>query len=44
MIEDVFNSAYDSPSKYPHPGQLLTEKPKDWSEKQWKQYKKDNNL
>lgn len=44
ILEDVFNSAYDSPSKYPHPGQTLTEKPKDWSEKQWKQYKKDNNL
>ena len=44
IIGDVFNSAYDSPNKYPHPGQLLTEKPKDWSEKQWKQYKKDSNL
>lgn len=44
ILEDVFNSAYDSPSKYPHPGQIITEKPKDWSEKQWKQYKKDNNL
>jgi len=42
--EDVFNSNYDSPNKYPHPGQILTQKPADWSEKQWKQYKKDNHL
>lgn len=44
IINDVFNSAYDSPNKYPHPGQVLTEKPKDWSQKQWRQYKKDNHL
>jgi vancomycin resistance protein YoaR len=44
LIEDVFNSAYASPSKYPHPGQVLTEKPKDWSKKQWEEYKKKNNL
>ena len=44
IIEDVFNSAYDSPSKYPHPGQTLTEKPKDWSDKEWQKYKKDNKL
>ena len=43
-ISDVFNSAYESPSKFPHPGQFLTEKPKDWSDKEWKKYKKDNNL
>lgn len=41
MIEDVFNSAYDSPSKYPHPGEEnFTTKPKDWSKKQWEEYKK----
>ena len=44
LIEDVFNSAYESPSKFPHPGQFLTEKPKDWSDREWSKYKKDNNL
>lgn len=43
-LNDVFNSSYDSPSKFPHPGQTLTEKPKDWSDKEWQKYKKDNNL
>jgi len=44
IIDDTFNSHYDSPSKYPHPGQetKLTEKPKNWSKKQWKEYKKKN--
>lgn len=45
--EDVFNSSYDSPNKYPHPStteSLLSSKPKDWSERQWKQYKKDHDL
>lgn len=42
--EDVFNSNYDSPSKYPHPGSIIgvfTKKPKDWSDREWKEYKKD---
>ena len=44
IINDVFNSNYDSPNKYPHPGQetKLTEKPENWSKKQWKEYKKKN--
>jgi len=44
--EDVFNSAYDSPNKYPHPGVeiVLTEKPDDWSHKEWKEYKRTHNL
>jgi len=42
LREDIFNSSYDSPSKYPHPGQVLTQKPADWSNSQWKQYQKDN--
>jgi len=44
--EDVFNSAYDSPSKYPHPGAetTLTEKPKDWSNNEWKKYKKEHGM
>ncbi len=36
-INDTFNSSYDSPDKYPHPGSLTT-KPKDWSNKQWEEY------
>ncbi len=44
LIEDVFNSDYDSPSKYPHPGEVLTEKPKGWSDKEWSKYKKEHKL
>jgi vancomycin resistance protein YoaR len=40
-----FKSKYDSPDKYPHPGEeKLTEKPKDWSNKEWKAYKKANGM
>jgi len=40
-----FKSNYDSPSKYPHPGEeKITEKPTDWSSKEWKAYKKANGL
>jgi len=40
-----FKSNYDSPDKYPHPGdEKLTEKPKDWSSKEWKAYKKANGI
>ena len=42
FINDVFNSKYNSPNNYPHPGQILTDKPADWSDKQWKDYKKAN--
>jgi vancomycin resistance protein YoaR len=39
FIKDVFNSAYDSPYKYPHPGgPVLTIKPANWSKDQWKAY------
>ncbi len=45
IINDVFNSNYDSPSKYPHPGEeKLTTKPKGWSDKEWKKYKKINGI
>jgi vancomycin resistance protein YoaR len=44
FLNDVFNSKYESPSKFPHPGQVLTQKPADWSEKEWKAYKKENHL
>ena len=40
--EDVFNSSYGSPSKYPHPGAALTQKPKDWSNNEWSDYLKGN--
>jgi vancomycin resistance protein YoaR len=40
-----FKSSYDSPSKYPHPGeQKITEKPSDWSNREWKEYKKANGM
>lgn len=41
FIDQTFPSNYKSPSLFPHPGQepVYTVKPKDWSEKQWKEYK-----
>lgn len=44
VLDETFRSNYDSPDKYPHPGQeiKITEKPKDWSKKQWDEYKKTN--
>ncbi|MFA5777046.1 MAG: VanW family protein [Parcubacteria group bacterium] len=45
IIDDVFNSSYDSPSKYPHPGEeKLTTKPSGWSSKEWKKYKQTNDI
>lgn len=46
LISDVFNSAYDSPDKYPHPvdPSKITSKPKDWSQKQWEYFKKTGLL
>jgi vancomycin resistance protein YoaR len=45
IIKDIFLSAYDSPSKYPHPGEeIFKEKPKDWTQGEWKAYKKLHNL
>jgi vancomycin resistance protein YoaR len=44
LREDVIKSVYKSPSLYPHPGELITEKPADWSQKQWDQYKKENHI
>jgi len=41
IINDIFNSAYASPYKYPHPGgPVLSAKPSNWSEEEWKNYKK----
>lgn len=40
FINDVFNSSYNSPYKYPHPGgPVLTAKPSNWSDDEWKNYK-----
>jgi vancomycin resistance protein YoaR len=40
-----FKSNYKSPSLYPHPGEeKITEKPSDWSQKEWKAYKKANGM
>jgi vancomycin resistance protein YoaR len=47
LREDVFNSSYDSPSKYPHPGttnDILTQKPNGWSDREWKDYKSAHRL
>lgn len=44
FINKDFNSSYNSPDDYPKPGEILTSKPKNWSNKEWSEYKKDNNL
>ncbi|HLM83953.1 MAG TPA: VanW family protein [Candidatus Bathyarchaeia archaeon] len=45
LRRDTFKSNYKSPSLYPHPGdEKITEKPSDWSQKQWKAYKKANGM
>lgn len=44
FIDKDFNSSYNSPNDYPKPGEFLTSKPKDWSNKEWTEYKKDNKL
>ncbi|MFA6048056.1 MAG: VanW family protein [Parcubacteria group bacterium] len=47
IIDDTFNSNYDSPSKYPHPGttsDVLTQKPNGWSDKEWSTYKKQHGI
>lgn len=42
LLEDVFKSFYQNPAKYHE--QELTEKPKDWSNKQWKEYKQQHGI
>ncbi|MFA6183703.1 MAG: VanW family protein [Parcubacteria group bacterium] len=44
LIDENFKSSYNSPNDYPKPGELLTSKPKNWSIKEWQDYKKDNHL
>lgn len=42
FINDVFNSTYGSPYRYPHPGgPVLSAKPGNWSDQEWKDYKKN---
>jgi len=38
IFQDVFKSFYDNPANYPSPNQIITEKPEDWSGKQWDEY------
>lgn len=46
IISDSFKSNYDSPDKYPHPGQetIIRTKPKNWSDREWREYKKEHGL
>ncbi len=46
IINDIFNSSYESPDKYPHPidPSKINTKPKDWSNKQWEYFKKTGLL
>lgn len=46
LIKDDFRSNYASPSKYPHPDEspIFSEKPGDWSQAQWSDYKKSRNI
>lgn len=40
VVNATFPSNYKSPSLFPHPGEeIITEKPKGWSSRQWKEYK-----
>lgn len=42
LFEKSFFSNYDNPANYPKTEDIdLTEKPKDWSKKQWEKYKKE---
>ncbi|MBT3356141.1 hypothetical protein HOB25_03490 [bacterium] len=43
VFEDTFKSVYDNPDKY-HETEVLKIKPDNWSNKQWKVYKKEHNL
>lgn len=44
LRKSEFESNYKSPSLYPHTGEKLTEKPENWSKKEWKEYKKANGI
>ncbi|MCK5081057.1 MAG: VanW family protein [Candidatus Moranbacteria bacterium] len=38
ISQDIFKSFYDNPDNYPSPDQIVLEKPKDWSNRQWNEY------
>jgi vancomycin resistance protein YoaR len=38
IFQNVFNSFYDNPANYPSPDDIILEKPKDWSNKQWDEH------
>ena len=46
ILNETFNSSYNSPNNYPHTGQetIHTKKPDGWSDNEWKKYKKANGL
>lgn len=46
IINDTFRSFYDDPAKYHHEtaSAILTEKPDDWSDKEWKKYKEAHGM
>ncbi len=50
IIDDTFGSNYKSPKEYPRVGDTsiggtkLTQKPDDWSKKQWKEYTQANGI
>jgi vancomycin resistance protein YoaR len=44
LRKSEFESNYKSASLYPHPGEKITKKPDDWSQKQWREYKKANGI
>lgn len=43
IFEDTFKSVYDNPAKY-HKTEILSTKPENWSNKQWAEYRKQNNF
>jgi vancomycin resistance protein YoaR len=38
LREDIFKSFYDNHDNYPNPNDIIKNKPKDWSGKQWEEY------
>jgi len=38
IFQDVFKSFYDNPENYPSPDEIILDKPKDWSGRQWDEY------
>lgn len=45
FIKDSFWSNYKSPALFPHPGdEIIREKPKGWSNKQWDEYRRTHGV